>query len=188
MDAQELLTADHNRFRGLFARFKSAEKDANTSTMLGMAGKIVDGLDIHTRIEEELYYPAIAGLGDEVHDLVAEGIQEHHVAKQLMEELSTVAPAGEEWVAKVTVLIEAVEHHAEEEEKEMFPEVAGAMPAAERDGLGARMMRRKRELGAPEPAIDLTKEELLSKAREQEIPGRSKMSKEELALTVDPRG
>ena len=187
MDAQALLTADHNRVRGLFARFKSAEQDKDMSVMLGVAGKIVEELEIHTTVEEEIYYPAIEGLKDEVHDLVAEGLEEHHVAKQLMDELSTVEPAGEEWTAKVKVLIEAVEHHAGEEEKDMFPKVAGAMSSSDLDALGERLLARKIALGAPEPAIDLTKEELLSKARAQGIPGRSKMSREQLAMTVDPR-
>ena len=174
--------------RGLFARFKAAEESDDQGAMRALADKIVQELDIHTTVEEEIYYPAIDDVSDEVHDLVAEGLQEHHVAKTLISELGSTQPGGEEWVAKVKVLIEAVEHHAGEEEKDMFPGVRGAMSQEAREALGVKLMGRKRQLGAPEPAIDLPKEELLAKAREQEIPGRSKMSKEELALTVDPRG
>ena len=59
----------------------------------------------------------------------------------------------------------------------------GAVPP----GGGGGVPRSK--LGAPtmQDAIDLTKEELSRKATEQQIPGRSSMSKEELAATVDPR-
>lgn len=188
MDAHDLLTADHNRVRGLFKRFQAAEKADDKATMGQLADKITKELEIHTTIEEEIYYPAVGDVSDEVHDVVAEGLQEHHVAKELMIELGSVERGGEEWVAKMKVLIEAVEHHAGEEEKEMFPGVNRAMASDDLIKLGKRMMDRKRQLGAPEPLIDLTKEELLAKARKQEIPGRSKMSREELAMTVDPRG
>jgi hypothetical protein len=71
----------------------------------------------------------------------------------------------------------------------MFPKVRRALDAAALEQMADRLETRKAELGAPTLAekIDLTKEELLSKAREQEIPGRSKMSHEELAAAVDPR-
>src|SRR5581483_3170587 len=97
-------------------------------------------------------------------------------------------PGSEEWAAKVTVLIENVEHHAEEEEEEMFPDVRSSSEATAREQWAEQMEGRKRELGAPTLAdkIDLTKDELLKKAKAQDIPGRSTMSQEELAATVAP--
>ena len=188
MDAHDLLIADHNRVRGLFTRCKAASEQDDVVTMEGLVRTIVDELVVHTTIEEEIYYPAITDLTDEIHDIVAEGVQEHHVAKQLMGELDGVEPGSDAWVAKVKVLMEGVEHHAGEEEKEMFPPVRKAMSGDDLATLGDRLQRRKAELGAAAPLIDLTKEELLVKAREQQIPGRSKMSRGELAITVDPRG
>jgi hemerythrin superfamily protein len=190
MDALELLTADHNRVRGLFKRFEDADEKDDTGKMQELAAKIVEELTIHTTIEEEIFYPAIKDASDVVKDVVDEGIEEHHVAKSLIEELATVAAGSDQWAAKVKVLIESVEHHAEEEEKEMFPPVRSKTDAATREGLGEQLAARKVELGAPpmEMALDLTMEELKAKAKEQEIPGRSKMNKDELAATVDPRG
>jgi hemerythrin superfamily protein len=190
MDALELLTADHNRVRGLFARFKKAEESDDTATATEVAAKIVEELTVHTTIEEEIFYPAITGCSEEIKDVVEEGWQEHLVAKKIIDELGQCETASDSWMAKVKVLIESVEHHAEEEEKEMFPKVRSAVTDEGRTDLGMQLTERKKSLGAPtmEEAIDLTKEELLAKAREQEIPGRSKMAKDELAATVDPRG
>jgi hemerythrin superfamily protein len=190
MDALELLTADHNRVRGLFARFKKAEESDDTATATEVAAKIVEELTVHTTIEEEIFYPAITGCSEEIKDVVEEGWQEHLVAKKIIDELGQCETASDSWMAKVKVLIESVEHHAEEEEKEMFPKVRSAVTDEVRTDLGMQLTERKKSLGAPtmEEAIDLTKEELLAKAREQEIPGRSKMAKDELAATVDPRG
>ena len=189
MDAVELLIADHNRVRGLFKRFRNAKKNDDMPTMREIAPKIVDELTIHMAIEEELFYPAISGRSGEITYTVYEGVEEHHVAKVLVEELSAMAPEGDEWIAKVKVLIESVEHHIDEEESDMFPPVRSKTSADQRERLGTRLADRKVKLGAPpmEMALDLTMEELRSMASVQEIPGRSKMTKDELAATVDPR-
>jgi len=190
MDCLDLLTADHNRVRGLFKRFKDANEKDDMETMRLVAPKIVDELNIHMTIEEEIFYPAISGKSEEISDTVYEGVEEHHVAKVLVSELQGMQPEGDEWIAKVKVLIESVEHHADEEESDMFPPVRSKTSADQRERLGTRLEARKVELGAPpmDLALDLTKAELDELAKTQEIPGRSKMKKDELAATVDPRG
>jgi hemerythrin superfamily protein len=188
MDALTLLTADHNRVRGLFEQFETAHEAEDTATMAVIVAKIVEDLEVHTTIEEEIFYPAVKGMNDELKEMVAEANEEHHVVKTLTDEFTALEPGSDEWVAKVTVMKENVEHHAEEEETEMFPKVRSGCDATTLTELAERLEARKRELGAPTLAdkIDLTKEELLEKAREQSIPGRSSMSQEELAATVAP--
>ena len=189
MDALQLLTADHNRVRGLFTRFKAAHEGEDVAQMTAMAAKIFEELTVHTTIEEEIFYPAVKPETGEITESVDEGLQEHHVVKVLMGEISQLEAGSAEWVAKMTVLIEGVEHHAGEEETDLFPSVRTNTDKDALESLGKRLESRKAGLGAPTMAdtIDLTKEELLSKARAQEIPGRSKMTKTELAATVDPR-
>ena len=187
MDALSLLTADHNRVRGLFTRFQAAHEAEDQTLMVELAGKIFTELDVHTTIEEEIFYPAVRDADEEIAETIEEGLQEHHVAKVLMEELGQVEGGSDEWVAKMQVLIENVEHHAEEEETEMFPALRQRMDTQALEDLAARLDARKHDLGAPTLAdkIGLTDEELRELAKEQEIPGRSKMDKEELAATVD---
>jgi hypothetical protein len=86
------------------------------------------------------------------------------------------------------VLIESVEHHAQEEEEELFTEVRKAFDKQALEDLGMRLEARKAELGAPTIADKehLSTEQLKELAREQEIPGRSSMDREELVATVDP--
>lgn len=187
MDALELLIADHNRVRGLFARFKAAEGE-NNAQAAQLKDKIFQELEVHTTIEEEIFYPAITELSDELHETVTEGVEEHHVVDTLMAEVRLLTPADEEWAAKIKVLIENVEHHADEEEEEMFPMVRKAMKDEARTELGRRMEAKKAALGAPTAAdkAHLTTEELSQLAREQEIPGRSSMKRDELVATVAP--
>jgi hemerythrin superfamily protein len=188
MDALELLTADHNRVRGLFSRCKDADEQDRDDEMQTLVGKIVEELEVHTTIEEEIFYPAVIDVSDEVRELVEEGVQEHHVAKTLIEELGQTTSGSDEWKAKVKVLIEAVEHHAEEEEGEMFPKIRSATDADTRSALGDRLEAKKAELGAPTAADkeSMSLDELKEKAAEQQIPGRSKMDRDELVATVAP--
>ena len=112
MDALKLLTADHNRVRGLFARFSTAEESGDTRAMATLMDEIDLELDVHTDIEETVFYPWARDLSDEIGDVIDEGLEEHHVAKVLMNEIREVETGSDEWVAKVKVLMENVEHHA----------------------------------------------------------------------------
>jgi hemerythrin-like domain-containing protein len=188
VQAIDLLIADHNRVRGLFAQFKAAHENDDSATMSEVALKIFEDLEVHTTIEEEIFYPSVHDTTDDIAETVDEGIQEHHVAKVLMAEIKQLPDGSDEWVAKLQVLIENVEHHAEEEEAEMFPPLRDKLATERLEQLAEQMEARKRDLGAPVLAdkIDLTKDELLDLAKAQQIPGRSSMSQEELAATVSP--
>lgn len=188
MDALALLTADHNRVRGLISRFQAAKDADNAGEMLELGQQIFTELTVHTAIEEERFYPWAAELSEDIKTLIDEGIQEHHVVKILMEEVGRLTPDQPEWVAKLTVLIENVDHHAEEEESELFPKVRSASNASDLEELGRQLDQDKGAKGAPTLAdtIDLTTAELKTLASKQEIPGRSTMSHDELAATVAP--
>jgi hemerythrin superfamily protein len=187
VNALDLLIADHNRVRGLFAQFKEAKDNDDTTTMSEVALKIFEDLEVHTTIEEEVFYPAVHDTNEDIGETVDEGIQEHHVVKLLMAEIKQMPDGSDEWAAKMTVLIENVEHHAEEEEKDMFPPLRNKI-ADQLEQMADQLEARKAELGAPVLAdkIDFTKEQLLDLAKVQQIPGRSTMSQEELAATVAP--
>ena len=188
MDCLDLLTADHNRVRGLFTRFQAAKQSEDTGEMSRLGELIMTELTVHTAIEEERFYPWCRQLSDEIDETVEEGIQEHHVVKVLMEELPSLPPEDPEWAAKMTVLIENVEHHAGEEEEELFTDIRKASSAEDRERMGQELEEAKASHGAPVLAdtIDLTTAELKQLATEQEIPGRSTMSHDELAATVSP--
>ena len=188
MDALALLTADHNRVRGLFARFSAAKEAGETQQMQILGEAVFRELQVHTAIEEERFYPWARDLSEELGEMVDEGVQEHHLVKVLIEELGELTAEDPEWVAKLTVLVENVDHHAGEEEEEMFPAIRKAASAEDLERMGEELEREKAERGAPVVAdkVDLTTSELRSLASEQEIPGRSSMSHDELAATVAP--
>jgi hemerythrin superfamily protein len=143
MDAIELLTSDHNEVRSMFEQFRTAKEAENTEQMRSLQQQIFDELETHTRIEEDIFYPAVKAL--EVEDLtevVSEGVQEHHVVKVLMREIRDGSDQ-EVFEAKMAVLMENVEHHAEEEESEMFPDLREHMSAGQLEELGAELQAAK---------------------------------------------
>ena len=183
-----LLTADHNRVRGLFARFSEAHEKDDDQLMTELCLQIASELAVHTQIEEEIFYPAVLEAGEQFSDEVNEAVEEHHVVKVLMAELESVEAASDQWVAKVQVMMDNVEHHASEEESEMFPDVRKAMSMDALVELAERMEARKAELGAPTAADKeyLSTQDLKDLAKVQQIPGRSTMDREELVATVAP--
>ena len=145
MKATRLLKEDHSKVKALFREYESTGENAHKQKQ-GIVEEVFRELEVHTQIEEEIFYPAVkAKIGDEGEELVAESLQEHHVVDVLMGEMRQLEPDNPEYEAKFTVLMENVEHHAEEEEKEMFPGAEKKL-GAELDALGERMQRRKDEL------------------------------------------
>ena len=116
-DVFELLKNDHRHVRDLFTKFEDADKRTRSS----IAEETLTALEVHTTLEEELVYPAIAEVIDE-EDPVNEAKEEHHVAKFLIKELHKMDAGDEGFATKFKVLGELVGHHIEEEEGELFPQ------------------------------------------------------------------
>jgi len=119
MDAIVMLRADHKEVEALFKRL---EKDD-----LAVVPDICAALSQHAYIEEQVFYPAVRAEVDGALDDVLEAVEEHHLVKTLVEELTALDPGDETYKAKATVLMELVRHHVEEEEGEMFPQVRSAL-------------------------------------------------------------
>ena len=65
-----------------------------------------------------------------------------------MPEVHDSEGGGEDFAAKTKVLKDLIEHHAEEEEKQMFPKAKKLFDRRELQELGRRIEERKEELGA----------------------------------------
>jgi hemerythrin-like domain-containing protein len=188
MDAIALIKADHKTVEALFKQFEQVKEDGDDAAKKRVVDQISRELEAHADIEEEIFYPEVkAKAEEEGQELVDEAVEEHHLVKVTLGELASLPPSDAAYDAKVTVLIENVRHHVEEEEEEMLPQAGELLGADRLAQLGQRMAERKQELlgqarssGGGEP----TKEELYEQAKEQDIPGRSKMSKDELAREV----
>jgi hemerythrin superfamily protein len=142
-DAIALLKKDHENVRTLLGQFENATGDRRAKLL----AKIDKELKVHTTIEEEIFYPAYREAARKKEDkkLFFEAVEEHHVVDMVLPEM-TEGSSPEELKAKAKVLKDLVEHHADEEEKEMFPRARKAMERDELRSLGEMMKRRKEDL------------------------------------------
>ena len=139
MKATDLLKKQHKEVKALF---KKVENTENARERRRLMEEIAAALDGHATIEEEMFYPAVRGLETQkAEEMVMEAFEEHHVVKLVLAELPQVDPEDERFEAKMTVLSELVEHHADEEEKEMF-KAAQKLGKDELESLGEQMEER----------------------------------------------
>jgi len=143
MDALTLLKQDHRTVEELFTKFE-ALTDRALKQRKTIAERIVRELSIHSVIEEQLLYPTIRQKSDELNALVLEALEEHHVAKWLLNEIDGLPGDAERFAAKVKVLIENVRTHVKEEERELFPLVRKAMSREELMELGENLAQLKK--------------------------------------------
>jgi len=118
----EMLKADHEKVKILFAQF---EETNDSRTKERIVRQTLRELDVHTKVEETLLYPAIRRKID-AQDVMDEALEEHHVAHTLINELKRMVPSDTRFDAKFTVLGESIKHHVQEEEGHMFPEAENA--------------------------------------------------------------
>jgi iron-sulfur cluster repair protein YtfE (RIC family) len=143
--AVAMLTADHQKVKDLFEEYDSAAEASERKTI---AEQIFNELEIHTQLEEDIFYPAVAKKGGkEPKKLVAEARKEHKKVKQLIASLRKLEASEDKYDEIFQELMENVEHHVREEEKELFP-IAESELGGEVENLGAKMQEEKRQLGA----------------------------------------
>jgi hemerythrin superfamily protein len=153
MDGIVLLKDDHKAVKRLFREFEKSHKEASPEAKRVLVDKIIKELTTHAYIEETIFYPAARTQVPDTDDHVLESVEEHHVVAWLLSEVRNLDPADETFDAKVTVLIENVEHHIEEEEGEWFPEVRKALGRNRLTELGERMQAAKPDAPADPLAL-----------------------------------
>src|SRR5580765_7041177 len=89
-DAIALLTQDHKNVKKMFDEYE-ALGDKAIASKKKLADTICEELIVHTKIEEEIFYPAVrAAIGDD--DLMDEADVEHAGAKDLIAQIQSMEP------------------------------------------------------------------------------------------------
>ena len=144
--ATALLREDHRKVKKLFSEYEKLEK-GEESEKVELFQTIEKELIIHAQVEEEFFYPALEKVEDEeTREMVLEAHEEHKIVKTLLAELSEMKPQDESFDAKMKVLMESVKHHAEEEEKDLFPCFDEEIPKETRDEISEQLRLRKETL------------------------------------------
>lgn len=148
-DAITLLKNDHDTVRDLLSQLEST-RESSARKREELLQQIAEEVRVHTQVEEEIFYPAFQQAAQKKEDakLYYEALEEHHVVDLVLPEIEEMDPASVEFAAKAKVLKDLIEHHAEEEEKEMFPRAKKLLDKEELRELGQRIEQRKEEAKA----------------------------------------
>jgi hemerythrin superfamily protein len=143
MDAIGLLKEDHEKVRKLFKQLDKATGPRRDELFATLTRE----LELHTTVEERYLYPVMDRVKS-AHELVQESYQEHHQVDVVIAEMQGLQPDGDAWQAKLAVLREDVEHHADEEEKELFPAVRKELGKRELEEMGRGIEQMKAQAQA----------------------------------------
>jgi len=147
-DAISLLTQDHTRVKRLLKNLEATTERAVTRRE-SLLKQIEEEIKMHSKVEEEIFYPAYKDAvrkSDE--HIYYESLEEHHLVDIVLPEMKASDTGSEEFGAKAKVLKDLIEHHAEEEETEMFPKARRAMTPDELREIGKEIQMRKAQLQA----------------------------------------
>jgi hypothetical protein len=136
-----LLKKDHREVEGWFDEYEQLEDE---SEKLALFNKIALALKVHTRIEEEIFYPEERGKVED--DMLDEAYVEHDGAKKLIAEIEAMNPSDEYYDAKVKVLGEYIKHHIKEEEQPGGIFAQAKKGDEDLEAMGERLKARKDEL------------------------------------------
>ena len=145
MDATELLMQDHENVQGLFAQFERAREDAQKKMML--FEKIKNELQMHTKVEEEIFYPAVEELPiDRAKDDIERSIQDHEEVDALLDELQALSPDDGDFDERMTELMDAVRSHIQLEHDEVFKVARAGLGEEKLEELGREMQEFKQSM------------------------------------------
>src|SRR2546421_9059498 len=146
VDAISLLTQDHHRVKQLLKALDATTERASTRRET-LFKEIDNEIKVHSKVEEEIFYPAYKDAVRKSDEHVYyEALEEHHLVDVVLPEMKAADVESEEFGAKAKVLRDLVEHHAEEEETEMFPKARTAMGDEKLRQLGKEIKQRKLQL------------------------------------------
>jgi len=145
MDALKLLKKDHSTVKGLFGKFDHTNKTAYDKRD-EIFEQVRRELQLHSRAEEEIFYPAIKALNGEGRRLISEALKEHKEIDELLTQISRLKSTDKNFDEKFETLIENVEHHVEEEEGEIFRFAEENCSPKQLEEIGAEIDARRRTL------------------------------------------
>lgn len=201
-DVVEVIKEQHRVIDSLLSQAESEGADVRA-----LMQQVADLLKPHSKAEESFVYPSIRQKQADETEMVKDGVAEHHHLEGMLDELLTEDPEGPGYDGKLAALIGELRHHVEEEEQDLLPVLSRKAGEQEREAMGRRFLEEtgqaggagsdasaatdsgsgsggSRSGGSAEP----TKAELYEKAKEQDIEGRSTMTKDELKQAVEGDG
>jgi hemerythrin-like domain-containing protein len=144
-DILDTLKKEHDEVKELLGDLSDAETAAQRRTLVK---KIKAALVPHTKAEEKVVYDAVIALRDKGAQMDGyEGYLEHEWAAKTLQRLEAIGNAASpEHKAAGKVLKELVEHHIDEEERNVWSDVKENFSADERQEMNVAFLAAKRRV------------------------------------------
>ena len=131
MSLIEVLKRDHREIE----RLCRSVKDASGADRALVFARLRDLIVAHARGEEQTFYSTFQE--DEfLRHSILEGYEEHRIVERLLGEMADLPPDDEQWGVKLDVLVEMLDHHVAEEERDTFPVAARSVGSVVMAELG----------------------------------------------------
>jgi len=155
MDATALLRNDHMTVTRLFAQL--AETGAGDVHYRRLIFRLIKSeLETHSRMEEEVFYPAVMRLrSPQARESVRAALEEHQALDGLLAEIDQLEPDDPAFTARIAALRQSVDRHVLSEEEALFAEARIHLTDERLEALGRQMEERRREQGTTWPADPL---------------------------------
>ena len=187
MNAIKLLSQDHRKVEQLFVQLEGSSSARKRAELVD---ELVEEVLTHAHAEEQVLYPLARERLEGAEDLVNTSLEEHEEVEQRLLALLDMDPDSEAFLEQVAVVREMIEAHVEEEEGRLFPLLEDTLEEEDLENLAEELEQAKEEEEEAERAVssrgrrrssrEPTKQELYEEAKRKDLPGRSKMTKEEL--------
>ncbi|MDQ3906823.1 MAG: hemerythrin domain-containing protein [Acidobacteriota bacterium] len=153
LNAIELLTKQHREAQGMIERL-TGDATMSDEERRALFEELKEALKLHTKIEEEVFYPALEDF-DETRAIIDESYREHERVDRLLRRMGRTeegaagerdretAGAATDWRALLGELRDAVAHHVGEEENDLFPRAARLLTPESLRDMGYEMRRYK---------------------------------------------
>jgi hemerythrin superfamily protein len=145
MSVLEVLKKDHSTVKRLFDEFESAGKTA-FEKKAELFDKLRQEIFLHSKAEEEIFYPALKVLSDEGRELVSHAVKDHHDVDESLTQISRINTRDERFDERVFSLREDVEHHIDVEEGEIFQFATKNCPEEQLEEMAVEIQNRKKAL------------------------------------------
>ncbi|HYR82904.1 MAG TPA: hemerythrin domain-containing protein [Terriglobia bacterium] len=146
MNVLKLIKKDHAAVQSLFNKFDKTGKSSHEKRE-EIFEQIRRELQIHSRAEEEIFYPFLKSLnGNSNRNLISEALKEHREIDELLTQISRLQPTDKNFDEKVEALFENVENHIQEEEREIFQFAEEKCSQEQLENLGREVEERKKTL------------------------------------------
>ena len=138
----EVIKRDHEDHRDVLKKLDATQGDSEERRAL--YAKMKEEVEAHTSAEEQTFYATLMSY-EEGREKARHSVSEHKEAADMLEELDGMEFSSPGWLTKFRSLKDELEHHMDEEEKEIFARARKLIPEDKAVALGRQFQERKQD-------------------------------------------